>query len=69
MDAQVLTELAIKAMRQNKVEDAIRAMQMAYTVYRLATGEIEGIDDTKANHRSVAAKAEGLRGSDINLRG
>lgn len=43
MDAQVLTELAIKAMRQNKAEDAIRAMQMAYTVYRLATGEIEGI--------------------------
>jgi hypothetical protein len=60
MDAQVLTELAIKAMRQNKTEEAIRAMQLAHCAFWLATGEIEGIDDTKANHRNVAAKAERL---------
>ena len=48
VDAQVLTERAIDAVRGNRREEAIRAMRMAREYYKLAAGRVDGVPRPKA---------------------
>jgi len=50
MDAQILTEAAIQAVRRREIERGIQCMEMALLYYKDATAKIEEVRSERANH-------------------
>jgi len=44
IDAQIACELAIRAVRLRRTEEAIRCMQIALASAKIAAGKVEGLD-------------------------